>query len=228
MITNLLNPGDIDNNTFFVLLNTLYFKSTWYEQFDSNSTKLKTFYGISSNRNENMMHHFEVSFKYYESPNVQVLSLPYKTPKFTFCVVLPKDKKSKPPILNSEELKAYIENMKYESVNVTLPKFTQETELDLVPFFKSLGVSKMFEDIDILNITDNTNITNKKYISVFKQKVKIIVDENGTEASAATVVSCLIESCCFNECKVIDFVANHPFTYYIMYDNIILFSGTYM
>ncbi len=226
LIKNILNPSDIPKDgLFFVLLNTLYFKCNWEESFPVRNTKPKQFYGFSGQREEQMMHDFNESYTYTETTDCQCLLMPYQDNDFSMLVVLPKDKLARAPILDHELLRSVVKNMKDYDVNITFPKFTQEVELDLIPFFKQNGASRIFNDLEIADMTDNTD---RKLISLIKQKVKIIVDENGTEAAAATTAVCILESCCMKEpAPVVDFVADHPFTYYIMYKDVVLFSGTY-
>ena len=86
-----------------------------------------------------------------------------------------------------------------------LPKFTQESEIQPIDLLKSLGINRMFEHLD-LDIFDK----NYGFASEIVQKVKIIVDEEGTEAAAVTM---------FSDCRGIPehitFKADHPFQYYI-------------
>lgn len=224
LVENILNSSDINDDTIFVFLNTIYFKCEWLTHFLPDNTLLKPFFGLEQ-RNVQMMHHYFGSFRYTETSTSQILYLPYKSKEFGFCVVLPKDRNYKSPILNNNMLINALKNTKIETVNVALPKFTQEIKLDLIPFFKSMNVKTMFTDLEILQMTDNTEL---KYISMIKQKVKVIVSEQGTETSSATISMYMKELYRVPNSKpVVDFVADHPFTYYIMYENMILFSGTY-
>lgn len=69
------------------------------------------------------------------------------------------------------------------------------------------------------------------FLSILKQKAKIIVDENGTEASAVTMGGMRCTAMRHDISKVYDFVANHPFEYYIVYSgssehsSMVLFEG---
>ena len=228
MITKLLNPEDVNDDTFLILLNTIYFKSNWSTKFLGSNTWSRDFYGTTGKRQEKMMSLSEETFKYCKTSEFQMLEMLYEDLEFCFGVVLPTDKSSKPLLLNHAELTESWKNMKFEDVNVVLPKFTQETEIDLIPFFKSLGIYKLFEDMDADNMIENKK--DRAYVSVIRQKAKIIVDEDGTEASAATAVVCMLESCCYREPRTIpNFVADHPFMFYIRHirSGLLLFSGVY-
>lgn len=239
LIPELLKPDDIDPDVFFVLLNAIHFLAEWKTQFEVESTQLGKFSGRVGERQENLMRIWTESFKYFETEKFQALRMPYKDENFSFCVVLPKRsigtsrasaesiEYPEAPILNSTQIITTLTESQYVDVNVTLPKFTEEADINLIPFFESHGVSKLFNDMEATNMTSDTN---RKYVSVIKQKVKIVVSESGTEAAAATAIVCTMESCCMKkQTKVYDFVADHPFTYYIVYEplNLVLFSGTY-
>jgi serine protease inhibitor len=82
MINNILNKGDIHTDTFFVILNTIYFYSDWYTKFDDYDTISSLFYGSTSEgkgeRSEQLMRMYEEQFKYYECEENQILIMPYQ------------------------------------------------------------------------------------------------------------------------------------------------------
>jgi len=229
LIDNLLSSEDIKNDAIFVLLNTIYFKSNWYFKFDLNDTNGGKFSGFLGNRKEMFMHLTTGRLKYHDEKTFQMLEMPYENSNFTFGVILQKDKKATPLLMDELTLEQHIKLLKYEFINVTFPKFIQETELDLIPFFKQIGINKIFDDMDPYNMIQNSISVGKYSISVIKQKVKLIVDENGTEASATTAIVGSLESC-MQTPKAIEFVADHPFSYYIRYvpTNTLLFSGIFI
>lgn len=231
LIKDILSPNDITKDTFLVLLNTIYFKANWARQFGKYFTKSKPFYGVEVNGQEKttnvqMMRHDERGFKYFENGKLQAISLPYKNNDMTMVFVLPVDKKSGPMILSHEQFYNLLNEMKYQVCNVEIPKFEQETEIDLVPFFKTNHITQMF---DYMHADDMIDRHDRQKVSVIKQKCKITVDEEGTEAAAATVIASA--SACGMPLKpptVYDFIADHPFSYYIVHQSgLILFSGTY-
>jgi len=229
LIDDLLSPEDIKDDTIFVLLNTIYFKSDWNSKFDANDTNGGKFVGLLGDRKEMFMHLTDGRLKYHDGKTFQMLEMPYKNSNFTFGVILQKDKKATPLLMDELTLEQHIKLLQYEFVNVTFPKFTQETELDMIPFFKQIGINKIFDDMDPYNMIQYSASAGKYFISVIKQKVKLIVDENGTEASAATVIVGCEESC-METPETIEFVADHPFSYYIRYvpTNTLLFSGMFV
>lgn len=234
MIDSILNDGEIDQDTFFVLLNTIYFYSDWWTQFDDYSTHRSLFKSIKSgDREEQFMRLHEKSFQYHETDHHQIAMLPYQNRAFGFCIVLPKDSTSEPIRHNILEQKsAFVSSVvegQYTYLDLALPKFTREVELDLIPLLQGLGVNKLFDyTMQARNMVDD--VPDRIGMSVIRQKVKIEVNEIGTKASGATVAVCRLEGCCYREpVKTIEFNCDHPFTYYIVHlpTQNVLFSGVF-
>lgn len=234
MIDTILNDGDIDQDTFFVLLNTIYFYSDWWTKFDDYCTHQSSFRSIKfGDRDEQFMRLHEKSFQYHETEQHQIAMLPYQNRAFAFCVVLPKDPTAEPVRHNILEQKsAFVSSVvegNYTYLNLDLPKFTKEVELDLIPLLQELGVTKLFDyTMQARNMVDN--VPDSIGMSVIRQKIKIEVNEDGTKASGATVAVCRLEGCCYREpVKTIEFKCDHPFTYYIVHmpTQSVLFSGIF-
>jgi serpin B len=224
MIKNILNQDDINEDTFLVLVNTIYFKSDWSKQFKTYDTCPKKFNRKQLDKSsfvDMMMIHDEI-FGYYETDKYQVASLPYLN-DFTFLLLVPKDLNEEIPTFDVDILR----KLQNESLHVELPKFEHEVELDLIPFFKSIGITQMFEYMeadDMINRHDDQKIT------LIKQKCKIVVNEQGTEASAATAIGGMVLQCAkIGGSKIYNIIADRPFRYQIVNksNGVILFSGTY-
>ncbi|AYV75466.1 MAG: serine proteinase inhibitor [Terrestrivirus sp.] len=228
LIKKILSESDVNEKTFLVLLNTIYFKSEWATKFDKYWTRPKPFYGLRKHAPAivSMMRHSEKYFRYFENNEYQAISLPYQNNDISMVVVLNNDKNEVPPIFNHEKMSDLLGSMQGCCVNVEIPKFEQETELDLVPFFKQNGVKQLFK---YMHADDMIPRFDEQAVSVIKQKCKIIVHEDGTEAAAATaIVGFCLQSARLPPKKIYDFVADHPFSYHIVHKSgLILFSGVY-
>ncbi|AYV76535.1 MAG: serpin [Terrestrivirus sp.] len=225
LIKNILLPSDVNEKTFLVLLNTIYFKSEWATKFNKYYTRSKPFYGLRQDAPStvSMMRHSEEYFKYFENDEYQAVDLPYTNNNISMVVVLNKNKT--PPVFNHEKMSDLLGNMQWCCTNVELPKFEQETELDLVPFFEQNGIKQLFK---YMHADDMIPRFDKQTVSVIKQKCKIIVHEDGTEAAAATTIAVCLESVRLPPKKIYNFIANHPFSYHIIHKSgLILFSGVY-
>lgn len=244
-IDEILSSDEIDEDDRVILLNVMNLKLEWNEPFDDEYTRDATFFGKSV-RNEQFMLN-RIMCRYHETLEYQHLILPYKNPFFHFGIVLPKDESANPIILNVDELSRDFSIMESRDARVKIPKFEQHDEIDFIELFKSNGVTKMFtEMIDDVSKSIDLSLSDIEsiFVSMIKQKTKVNVNELGTTASSATVI---IERLCGcsspSGVRVIpvEFTANHPFYYYIMYhvpqyyirhskipsQKTILFNGTF-
>ena len=228
MIKKVVDESEVDG-LVLMLLNTIYFYSEWQTKFTKSNTQRDLFHGLAGQRNEQMMNHYRKQFKYRESTTFKVLQMPYENPNFSFVVVLPNEKTAQPLQPTPNELINMLSIVVSVKVNVMLPKFTQETEINLIPVLQKMGVNKLFTEADTGDmLNDDTDTRTKVFVSVLKQKAKIIVDEDGTEASAVTFAGMKCKSMAPRAETVHDFIADHPFSYYILCNNIVLFEGTYV
>jgi serpin B len=110
-------------------------------------------------------------------------------------------------------------------VELSLPKFKLESTLELIPVLTELGIKDIF-DAEVANFSGITNDLLGLYVGEIIQKAVIEVNEEGTEALAATVVQFRTKGG-----GPLRFIANRPFMFFLMskYEknkNLILFSGT--
>lgn len=128
-----------------------------------------------------------------------------------------------PFLLSNEEFKSNLTKFSNVKVDVTLPKFTLESEMDLIPTLKKMGINKLFTNAESNMFVEKI----PTFVSMIKQKAKIIVNETGTEASAVTF-GVLKGKCTMKKPqKTYYFTADRPFSYYIRYNDTILFEGIY-
>ncbi|KAI8420407.1 hypothetical protein MSG28_008905 [Choristoneura fumiferana] len=125
-------------------------------------------------------------------------------------------------LASGHNIMADIETMKSTKLVVSIPKFRVETTIDLKTLLPKLGVKTIFDDkkADINMLKSNE----KLFVSDAIQKALIIVDENGTEATASTTSNVQIP-CCARSIK--RFEASHPFLYLLTARTIPLFIGIY-
>ena len=161
---------------------------------------------------------------YYEEDKDQALNMIYKDNIYCMLFVLPKQK------IDIDECSDYLFkkiNFSYKNVDCEIPKFTQRKNIDLKPLFYKLGVKDLFDpELAQLNKMSDENIC---ISDVFHEAV-VIVDEQGTEATAATFGSSLRNGTHdlrgIKE-KSIPFHLDRPFLYAIKDNDIVLFAGDY-
>jgi serine protease inhibitor len=227
LIKTILSNGDINPDTVLVHLNCLYFKSKWTDPFEDNLTCIKTFTMLNGSIKElNIMQLNKKDYLYYEDTNYQMLSIPYQNNLFSFDVILPKASTTSNLNVDSTTLLQMLTKSNFECVNISIPKFEHEFELNVKEHLQKLGFNNIFTP----NEADFSGITDKQlYISLIKHKAIVKVYENGTEAVATTAMCS--DEVSFNILikKPKNFIANHTFRYFIRFipENMIIFSGQF-
>nr|AEX63108.1 uncharacterized serpin-like protein [Moumouvirus Monve] len=230
LIKNVINPSDIKKDMILILVNTIFFKSKWLKPFKINDTKRGKFYG--ENKFVNFMHKKDY-YNYYENNSYQIVEIPYKNENYVFGIILPKPPVNNDnvdytinnvPILSTQEIDELINNLQLEKVDLEIPKFTQKKRIEFVPILQKMGVSQIFKQNAQLDI-----ISQEVYISRILHEAVIIVDENGTKASATTVVMGLATMSMPVKENIKIFKADHPFIFYIRHipTNMFLFYGDF-
>ena len=213
---------DLLDDPMFIsaLINTLYFKGEWANQFDTVLTEKEMFTDITGVEVEKEFMNKTNRFSYFEDDTMQMVKMPYKDFKTSMYIAIPK----KDVELDFNNA---INNMSSKKVNVTIPKFKVEYEITLNDILKQMGIKKAFGGQAEFEKMFTTNSVDSFYISQVLQKTFIEIDENGTEAAAATAVILKAMSAKPQPEEIIDFVANKPFTYFIRDDESgeVLFLG---
>ncbi len=221
-ILDLLPQGSITPETYLVLTNAIYFLSDWKYQFDANATENRTFYleGNCTSMVETMhMNDREIDLNYSENSNVQMLQLPYMEEELSMYIMLPKDGDiaSLEKNLDYDYLNDMKDDMSPEWMDIYFPKFKFEQNYDLNENLANMGMPTAFNPdyADFSGITESTQL----YISNVIHQAFVDVNEEGTEAAAATAVIVMeatgIGS--HDTPEPILFDANHPFIFFIQH-----------
>jgi len=226
-IKDLLPEGSVDKNTVMVLANAIYFKGAWENEFDSKRTRLQKFYCADKSETDVKMMTRKAKFKsnYDRDLKLQSLEIPYKGKDISMCLFLPDSRFGLGDVekqLNADKMNDLIDQGGVEKVVLTLPKFSVEYQKDLLDSMKALGVSDIFDSskADLSGISDDPNLI----VSSVAHKAFIEVNEEGTEAAAATAVM-IFRSCM--PLPPIEFTCDHPFVFTIRHNasKQILFFG---
>ncbi|XP_022255141.1 serpin B3-like isoform X2 [Limulus polyphemus] len=214
----------LSSDTILVLLNAVYFKGTWLYKFNSSNTLSGTFYNKGTDGKDILFMHLTHKFNFTEVADLQarMIELPYKGKDISMFAILPYQRNGLAVLesqLNPDKITKIIGQMRETRVSVDLPKFDLTYEKELSPFLQSLGLTKLFKS----GQSDLSGISSKNDLSVSKIKHKAVIEvnEEGSEAAAATGV--LV----FGTSLGPTFYADHPFLF-IIRDNIsgmILFLG---
>lgn len=241
-INNLLVPGSITPMTKIMIVNAIYFKSFWAQQFDSTKTRKHKFYvSLAEEMNTEMMIMDSASVTYgiSEELRASAVEIPYSNPDFSMVIILPDETRSLDSLireLSLVKLQELLDNMYDDEVTLMIPKFKSEQELELAGALFSLGIRKLFDpryvNLSLIfnsSINHNHNNQNndgyKIALDSVIHKSYISVNEEGTEAAAATA---MIFARSGRPAFPTQFIANRPFLYMIrdVSTNLILFLGT--
>jgi serpin B len=225
-ITNLFPQGALDDTTRLVLANAVYFKAAWENSFDPAATKNGPFYLLDGSQiNVAMMHSkSDSSYLYAQGSNYQAVGLPYANSNVMMVVLMPVpgDFTDFEAGLTDRQLEGILDGMTHQSLNLSMPKIKLETVLDLKSTLTSLGMPDAFDkNADFSGMDGRKDL----YIADILHKANVNVDENGTEAAAATGVVMGIMA--MPAQPVISVSIDHPFIF-LLYDSrtkTILFLG---
>jgi serine protease inhibitor len=178
----------IDPLTVMFLINAIYFKGTWTYQFDEDETKDDWFRLPDGTRKPCKMMEQRGFYKYYESEYFQAVDLPYGDGDFSMTIFLPYWSVNIDSLIeqfNNENFNYWLSCFSSDSGDIYIPKFTLEYELKLNDALKALGMGIAFTSFaDFSKMYENVTV----WIDEVKHKTFVEVNEEGTEAAAATVV----------------------------------------
>ncbi len=227
-IKELIKSGVLDAMTRLVLTNAIYFKGNWASQFNKDRTREAPFTLPGGDKtNVSMMNKTE-EFSHLATENFQVLELPYVDNGLSMIIFLP----NKPDglgefekSLTAENLSLWLGQLQKRKVIVSIPKFKMTSEFSLASTLKSMGMTDAFTaKADLSGINGKRDL----FISAVIHKAYVDVNEEGTEAAAATAVAIKLLSAGPDQTPV--FRADHPFVFMIRDNNSggILFMGRVM
>jgi len=234
-IKNLIAPGVLNHLTRLVLTNAIYFKGNWARQFEKDKTKDAPFTLLNGEKLDVPMMNQTAEFNYMETDDFQALELPYVDDELSMIILLPKQAACAPgdgvtdleKTLTTGSLSQWLAKLRKRKVIVSVPKFKMTSQFSLSGVLKSMGMTDAFSaKADFSGINACAPGSRKDlFISAVIHKAYVDVNEEGTEAAAATGVVMGITSVGPTEIPV--FRADHPFIFLIR-DNrsgCILFIG---
>jgi serpin B len=227
-IVDLLPIGSVSAETRLVLTNAVYFKGDWLHPFEGNDTREQTFHvGGTRPANVKTMHQI-VHVGHVKTDGLQMIELPYVGGDLAMDILLPARKDGLDELANALDearFAALVGELKPTTVDVALPKFELEMaeSLSLRDALVELGMRRAFGDADFTGIS--TTIS-PLFISQVFHKTFVAVDEEGTEAAAATAVVMATEST-FVMPDSVPFIADHPFLFVLrdVHTGTIMFIG---
>lgn len=214
-IKDLIPQGVLNAMTRLVLTNAIYFKGTWTWEFDKGDTREQDFKITPNSIVKTPMMYMDndkATFNYGDIGDLQILELPYKGDKISMLILLPMeslDAISSP--LTAEKLNEWKNKMQETKLDaIYLPKFEFDTKYFMKETLSSLGMPTAFSagNADFSGMDGSRDL----FITAVIHQAYVKVDEEGTEAAAATAVSVGITS--VGPPRKI-FRADHPFIFII-------------
>ncbi|XP_065155049.1 leukocyte elastase inhibitor-like isoform X6 [Paramisgurnus dabryanus] len=232
-IKDLLAQGIVNDLTDLVLVNAIYFKGTWEKKFLREDTFDQEF---KVNKNETkpvkmMSQESKFPLIFIPEVNSQILELPYVGKNLSMLIILPNEIEDDTTglqklekTLTYEKLMEWTkpDKMSVENVQISLPKFKLEETYDMKNLLVKLGMVNAF-DKGKANFSGMS--PQNLVVSEVIHKSFVEVNEEGTEAAAATGVGMMLKCYTFPEI----FNADHPFLFFIRHNptNTILFYGRF-
>ena len=245
MIPKILDEVNPDMVSY--LLNAIYFKADWASKFDEKNTKKETFTTENGITNLPLMHQ-NVLIRYLKNDVFSAIDMPYGNGMWSMNVLLPEEGKTTDDIIDyltqtagkdevvgnkQNDIISFMKGGSAYEVDLKLPRFetssdTDDVEGQLIGLLRKMGINRAFMDhlAEIPNMSDLP-----VYIAMMRQKAKIKVNEEGSEAAAVTVagvtnLSSIQDPVVYPKAT---FHANRPFVYVIREasSGVILFVGKF-
>ncbi|MFA5450538.1 MAG: serpin family protein [Dehalococcoidales bacterium] len=192
-IEELVGQGTIDKLTRLVLTNAIYFKGRWKYPFEAFRTAENIFRLLNGDEIFAPMMNRVMHISYAETGNCHVVELPYKTGDASMVILLPHFGKHDDFVntLDSENLHTMIKELKPADVNLTMPRFEFKYNLALKQALIEMGMKSAFtSSADFSGIGREGDLCLQDVL----HKAFVAVDEEGTEAAAATAAIVGIKS----------------------------------
>jgi serine protease inhibitor len=211
-IKEIIGSGSLTPETVLVLVNAIYFKGKWKAEFDPNHTAPADFTLSSGEKTKVSMMNQKGMFGYRCIEGVQMLELPYKGGELSMVVILPENKGELAALegrLTAETIDFWFSGIERREVEIFLPRFKLTWgAIDLNGPLSALGMGAAFGPEADFSGMDGTRTF---FIDSVLHKAFVEVNEEGTEAAAATAVTVALSALG----QRLIFRADHPFLFVI-------------
>ncbi|XP_052060807.1 leukocyte elastase inhibitor-like [Mytilus californianus] len=232
-IKEFIPDGMLDQLTFMILTNVVYFKGQWKSKFDPKKTTQRDFW---MNENKKVMINMmwqKNTFKAGVDMDLKckAVELPYKGDNISMVIILPNEKEGLPELekkLSTLTFDNLVKRLISRPTELVLPKFKIKAKIDLKAILKGLGVTDIFEALkaDFSHMVRSCDQKGDLYVSDAFHESVIEVNEEGSVAAAVSSIFMLFRSA---RPSTFEFVADHPFLFVIkdISSGTILFLGRY-
>lgn len=225
-ITEMLSAQDVTQHTRNVLVNAIYFKGKWSDAFSKQYTKEAPFTLADGKQTRVNLMFNSGRYSYGETADFQIIKIPYQAHDLAMTIILPRTAAGLPAIeknFSQKNLTDWKSKMLWREVHLSLPRFKVEYQFEPQKILRQMGIVDAFEPAK----ADFSGISSEPmYVAKVIHRAVVELNEEGTEAVAATAVSRNLISLVRPTPPEV-FKADHPFLYLIHdldYDTI-LFMG---
>jgi serpin B len=212
-IKDLIGQGLLDSMTRLVLTNAIYFKGTWASQFKKDQTRDEPFTLLDGGKIQVPMMNQKARFGYGEMDALQVLEMPYVGQELSMVVLLPKEAAGLGDVekaMTAENVSQWLGGVHKQEVIVAVPRFKMTHKFSLGAVLQAMGMADAFTaQADFSGMTGRRDL----FISAVVHQAYVDVNEEGTEAAAATGVTMKLTAIAPGRVPV--FRADHPFLFLI-------------
>ncbi|XP_039344071.1 neuroserpin [Mauremys reevesii] len=234
MIKDFASSRDFSALTHLALVNAVYFKGNWKSQFRPENTRTFSFTKDDESEVQIPMMYQQGEFYYGEFSDgsneaggiYQVLEIPYEGDEISMMIVLSRQEVplvTLEPLVKAQLIEEWANSVKKQKVEVYLPRFTAEQEVDLKDVLKGLGITEIFSrNADLTAMSDNEEL----YLAKAIHKSFLEVNEEGAEAAAASGMIAISRMAVLYPQVIVD----HPFFFLVRNrrTGTILFMGRVM
>ncbi len=192
--------GDtIDPDTVLFLINAIYFKGAWQREFDPSKTRNDSFHLANGDVKQVQMMRQQRRYPYYRGENFQAINLAYGDGEMGMYIFLPDPESNLNSFLgdlNAERWENWMSQFHGQDVSLVMPKFKLEYERSLNDTLHALGMDVAFDQglANFSRMAPLEILGQNLYIENVLHKTFVEVNEEGTEAAAATSIGVSITS----------------------------------
>ncbi len=179
---------EIRPGTVLFLINAIYFKGSWQDEFDTSQTRPGIFHLSDGREKQVEMMSRTGQYPYFRGEHFEAAGLPYGDGRLSMYIFLPAFDSNLNEFLeglNAERWERWIAQFHKETLDMMLPRFKLEYEVKLNDTLKALGMEIAFDGGADFSGMGPSGL----FISEVRHKTFVEVNEEGTEAAAVTAVT---------------------------------------
>lgn len=181
-ITDLFPPGELDASTILVLVNAISMDAAWKFLFDPAQTSNEPFNLADGSTVDVPTMHFDLYLPLVTSDDYAAVELPYGDGDLSMVVILPEDPATFDDEVTPDRLQEIFDSITDQGIHLSLPKFSFKSHTPMDDILKGLGMTGIYGSADLSGMLEGSGF----FLQTVQHEAFIEVDEEGTEAHAAT------------------------------------------